>query len=407
VKIVVTAPHWHPEYPSGSSQLAWGHARYLAESNHEVFLLALSVAAGAPEFERRDGLTVLRYSLPPLAPFDPRRIRAHGRAIEPVLRRYLPDGADVVCGHTPLTLLPAATLMGPRAFVSYSIHSPVRDEYRTPARLAPALERLRLAVAGSLFSRLERRILVRCDSVTADSEFTRGRIMQIHGPTIGRRVQVVPGWVDEARFAPSEDRDALKATLGWPLDRPVLFTLRRLVPRMGLDLLLKACARLIRSGRPLFLALGGDGPLRADLERLAGELGISSAIRFVGRIPDDVLPRCYAAADAFVLPTLALECFGLIALEAMAAGRPALATPVGAIPEVVGRFEPHWLAREASVDGIAELLGRFLSDDLPKHDPFVLSGAVKREFGRSAVVPRLVLATMPAARGTDRECASD
>jgi glycosyltransferase involved in cell wall biosynthesis len=396
MKVLVAALHFFPDRPDGSAQLAWGHARYLAESGHEVFLLALSASAGAPELERRNGVTVLRYSVPALAAFDPRRIGGHGRAIEPILRRHLPGGVDVVCGHTLLTMLPAIALMGSRPFVSYSIHSPVRDEYQASARLTPVAERLRLAIAGSLLSRLERRILLRCDSMTAFSEFTRGRIAQIHGPMIGKRVEVVPGWVDEGRFAPSEDRDELKGNLGWPLDRPVLFTLRRLVPRMGLDLLLKACARLIRSGRPLFLVLGGDGPLRADLERLAGDLGISGAVRFAGRVSDDMLPRCYAAADAFVLPTLALECFGLIALEAMAAGRPVLATPVGAIPEVVGRFEPQWLARETSVDGLADLLGRFLSDDLPKHDPFDLSKAVKREFGRGAVVPKLVAATMPS-----------
>src|ERR1019366_1577393 len=137
MKVLVAALHFFPDRPDGSAQLAWGHARYLAESGHEVFLLALSASAGAPELERRNGVTVLRSSVPALAAFDPRRIGGHGRAIEPILRRHLPGGVDVVCGHTLLTMLPAIALMGSRPFVSYSIHSPVRDEYQASARLTP------------------------------------------------------------------------------------------------------------------------------------------------------------------------------------------------------------------------------------------------------------------------------
>ena len=68
--------------------------------------------------------------------------------------------------------------------------------------------------------------------------------------------------------------------------------------------------------------IGGDGELRPSLERLSAELGATEKIRFTGRLSDEDLLLAYQAADLFVLPTLALECFGLISIEAMSFGCP-------------------------------------------------------------------------------------
>jgi glycosyltransferase involved in cell wall biosynthesis len=163
---------------------------------------------------------------------------------------------------------------------------------------------------------------------------------------------------------------------------------------MGLENLIEACARLRTSGAPFSLFIGGEGPLRPALEAQVRGAGLSDIISFLGRIPDETLPRWYAAADAFLLPTAQLECFGLVALEAMASGRPVLATPVGAIPEVVGRYEKEWLSGDASVSGLQELVGRFLAGSLPRWDPHRLHTAVVREFGREAVLPRLIAASL-------------
>ena len=91
--------------------------------------------------------------------------------------------------------------------------------------------------------------------------------------------------------------------------------------------------------------------MKAQLARLAGEMAVEECTHFIGHVADEVLPDMYAAADAFVLPTTELECFGLIALEALACGRPVLATPVGAIPEILEPIEPRWLCRDNSAGG--------------------------------------------------------
>ena len=77
----------------------------------------------------------------------------------------------------------------------------------------------------------------------------------------------------------------------------------------------------------------------------------------------------YRAASLFVLPTVALEGFGLITVEAFACGTPVLGTPVGAIPEVLRPFDPRLLARDASPDALAEGILRLLESDLKAEFP--------------------------------------
>ena len=138
------------------------------------------------------------------------------------------------------------------------------------------------------------------------------------------RSRLLPGWTDTEQFRPVKDRSSLKRQLGWRVDIPVMFTLRRLAPRMGLDRLVEAAAILAKKGIDFQIMVGGEGEQRASLEARARALGVSDNVVFIGYVEDQQLPLCYAACDAFVLPTAELECFGLIALGGrdLAAGRP-------------------------------------------------------------------------------------
>ena len=119
-----------------------------------------------------------------------------------------------------------------------------------------------------------------------------------------------------------------------------------------------------------------------------------STITFLGRLEDRDLPLAYAACDAFVLPTAELECFGLIALEALSAGRPVLATPVGAIPEMIRKFDTSWLAQSAKAEDIADVLRKYLAGELREHSPWELHHQVQRDYGRERVLGEFIGATV-------------
>lgn len=353
-----------------------------------------------PEYAFQDGLHVLRYPGPQFRMFDPRRMQAHQTRTRSLLSRYIKNPVDLIHGHSLLQYDGALSFFGRHVRSCYSVHSPVRLEMQAEGRGMPLLKRLQLSVVGHLTHRIERRCLEFSDCITSDSNYTKSLLGRFHDVTIEQRANVVPGWVDLDRFKIVHDRQAAKSRLGWPMDVPVFFTLRRLVPRMGLDRLLLALQKVQAAGYNFYLVLGGSGPLRTQLETMVSDLGLLGCVLLIGHVPEDSLPLMYAAADAFVLPTMELECFGLIALESLACGRPVLATPVAAIPEILDRFEPRWLARDATVDAIAHLLIRFLENDLPAHDPQELRDGVAMHYARERVLSQLVTTAL-GLRDTD------
>ncbi len=175
------------------------------------------------------------------------------------------------------------------------------------------------------------------------------------------KIYVIPGGVDTQRFQPNLSRQQAREQLGWPSDRFILFTPRRLVHRMGLGQLLSAIAHLEAHKSDLWLAIAGKGPLREALERQAAELGLSHHVKFLGFLPDEQLPVAYQAADLTVMPSQSLEGFGLVLLESLASGTPALCTPVGGMPEVIGDLCPELITASTSDQAIAQTLTDILS----------------------------------------------
>jgi glycosyltransferase involved in cell wall biosynthesis len=388
--IVIPVLSYYPDHPSGAARLAFDEAVFLANLGHKVWVVTSATSMLKPEYSFEDGLHVLRYPGLQMGSLDPRRVRVHQKRTRSFLHRYVGQQVDLIHGHSLLQYDGALSLYGNQFKRCYSVHSPVFKEIEGLNRGMNILQRVRAAIAARLLHQVERRCLSSSDCILAFSEYTRSLLGQLHGKHIQQRTQIIPGWVDLNKFQVVEDRRAVKSQLGWPTDVPLFFTLRRLIPRMGLDRLLYAAAKVKSLGWEFCLVIGGGGPLREALEELARDLGLLESVRFLGVVSDDALPLMYAAADSFVLPTAELECFGLITLEALACGRPVLATPVGAIPEVLNGFEPAWLAPDTSVDAIAQLLIDFLKGALPIHDPNVLREKVTERYSRESVLQRLV-----------------
>lgn len=387
MRILITAGQYHPDHPSGSNRIAYEEARFLASLGHETWIIGQNTLS-QPELDVDSGLSVLRYSIPQLSLLSPRRAWTHQASAKALLRNHLPQ-VDVVHGHSPLTYEAACSVYGTTTKVRYTVHSPAPLEMALVWADGTLSGRLRCVLGIQMIERLERRCLLRSMGITALSKFTANLISTLYGPSTAERLNIIPGWADLDRFQISSDRTALKSQLGWPVDVPVLFTLRRLVPRMGLDTLIRALQRVIQHGRCVQLLIGGDGPLRSYLEGLSKELDLAPYCSFLGHVPDEKLPAMYAACDAFVVPTAQLECFGLIILEALASGTPVLATPVGAIPEVLGPVEPRWLAEDQSEVSLARLLEAFLKGNLPSHAPEDLRASVSRRYARAHQLSRL------------------
>lgn len=214
--------------------------------------------------------------------------------------------------------------------------------------------------------RIEARILKSCDEIVVLSQFTRHKLWNVY-QIPQQKVSVIPGGIDLEKFRPTNAKAAIRKQLGLPTDKVILFTVRNLVPRMGLENLIKALEHSVRRASEVYLVLGGDGPLKADLISLARNRSLEGFIRFTGFIPEKQLPLYYQMADLFVLPTKELEGFGLVTLEAMACGLPVVGTPIGGTKEILGKFNPGFLFGDAQPDSIVKLiLEKYL---IIKNDP--------------------------------------
>ena len=173
----------------------------------------------------------------------------------------------------------------------------------------------------------------------------------------GRMVTIHNG-IDTAAFTfDPAARERVRAELSLDQAAPLLLAVWRLWEQKDYPNLLQALAR--RPERPR-LAIVGDGPLREELEAMAGSLGVADRVHFLG-VRHDV-PALMAASDVFVLSS-AWEGFGLVVAEAMACGRVVVATDCGGVREVVG--DAGFLVPPRNAEALAEAMGRArrLSDD--------------------------------------------
>jgi glycosyltransferase involved in cell wall biosynthesis len=178
------------------------------------------------------------------------------------------------------------------------------------------------------------------------------KIQHIH-QIPANHVVVNPGGVDLKRFRPFGNRKQIKSELGLPENTIHLLTVRNLEPRMGLDNLLKSIKILKHKILKVHLTIGGEGPEKDGLQKLIEKFGLMDEVTMTGFIPAEQLPKFYAAADFFILPTSDLEGFGLVTPESMACGTPVLGTPVGGTKEILSPFNSRFLFKDSSPEAMA------------------------------------------------------
>lgn len=280
-----------------------------------------------------------------------RRLALTRRVVLDALTKQKPD---IFASHFAMLALPSLDAVKRQPFVVH-FHGPWADEARVQGSGAAKAMAMRT---------VERLVYSRADLVITLS-LAFSKVLQESYGIAQERIRIVPGAADLQRFVPAATRAAVRAELGWPQDRKILITVRRLVPRMGLGNLLTAISRLRTKHPDMLLYMIGKGPLQPQLQAQIEALGLQDHAKLLGYVAEDDLVKMYGAADLNVVPTLALEGFGLVAAESLAAGTPALVTPVGGLPEVVGGLSDSLVLASTSAEDIARGLDAALSGDAP------------------------------------------
>lgn len=226
---------------------------------------------------------------------------------------------------------------------------------------------------------IERSLVRQADMLIAECPQDRADLIRLYGADAAR-IRTVPCGVDVSEFYPASKAAARRA-LGLAADEFVILQLGRMVPRKGIDNVVRALARLPAALNARLLVVGGESatpderatPEIARLRAIARECGVAARVTFTGQRQRAELRDCYAAADVFVT-TPWYEPFGITPLEAMACGTPVIGAAVGGIQYSV-------------VDGVTGYL-------VPARDPAALAArlahlhahpALAEAFGRAGV----------------------
>lgn len=337
---------WFPQSPGGVERYVYELVHQLAAGQDTVELCGLGLPKTPPNYPLK--LTNLAEADSPL-----------WQRIWSVRRNFLnrqitqPDAINL---HFALYSFPLLNILPANVPITFTFHGPwALESKREGANQISVLLKYWL---------VEKRVYNRCDRFIVLSK-AFGEILHQKYKIPWSKIHLIPGGVDLIRFQPNLSRQEARTQLNWPQDRAILFTPRRLVKRMGIDKLLNALAKIKPKIPDVWLAIAGKGPLKTSLEEQATALGLQEQVKFLGFLPDEHLPIAYQAADLTIMPSQSLEGFGLVLLESLACGTPALCTPVGGMPEVIEPFSPDLITNSPEEIALAEKLEELLTGKVP------------------------------------------
>jgi phosphatidylinositol alpha-1,6-mannosyltransferase len=231
-------------------------------------------------------------------------------------------------------------------------------------------EDISTALTSRELTAMMRAVYRNAEVVFANSQSTRRMLVDV-GMSADRVHVVYPG-VDPARFHPDVDGSEIRRSIAGTDVPTVLLSVGRLQTRKGHDLAIKALAHLVQRGyRSLHYVIVGDGPERARLETLVDEYRVRDHVRFVGEVPAALLPRYYAASDIFLLPNRIeqtdLEGFGIVFLEAAAAGKPAIGGRSGGVSEALVHDVTGILVNGTDVEELVAAIERLTTSAPLRH----------------------------------------
>ncbi len=339
---------WFPEKPGGLDRFYMELMRAFPSVGVESKGLVVGTEAVAGQTDGR--ITAFAAANAPL----PHRLLAARRATSALCDTMRPD---LIAAHFALYAFPSLTRLRQRPFVFH---------FQGPWAAEGIVEGQR-PMAARVQAAIERAVYRRADRVIVLSRAFGDEVVRRYDVDPAR-VRVIPGGVNTAAFDNLPSRADARATLGWPADRPLLLCVRRLQRRMGLEDLLDAVAAIRHRHADLQVMIAGRGPLRDALQGRIDALGLGANVRLLGFLPDAQLPLAYRAADLSVVPTVALEGFGLITLESLAAGTPVLVTPVGGLPEAVAGLAADMILPASGPQALAAGLDAALRGELALPD---------------------------------------
>jgi glycosyltransferase involved in cell wall biosynthesis len=369
IKSLQIGMHWFPERAGGLDRMYYSLVGALPGAGVAV----RGVVAGSRRVAEDTGGAIQGFGS--AAQSLPLRLMAARRALRHEVTQRRPD---VISSHFALYTFPGLDVTRGIPQVSH-FQGPWADESYVE-EVDSFGKRAKRYLEQSVYARSSRLIVL--------SE-AFGKILTSRYGISPERVRVVPGCVNVHQFnlaiTPAEAR--LKLRL--PQDRPIVLAVRRLVRRMGLEDLIDAMKLLKQRVPDVLLLIAGKGQLQGELQTRISAAKLGYNVRLLGFVPDQHLAALYRAATISVVPTVALEGFGLITAESLASGTPVLVTPVGGLPEAVAGLSPDLVLPATGAAAIADGLRAALDGSLKLPDAEACRAYAQANFDNSVIAKRV------------------
>ena len=336
MKITQVAPYFYPHI-GGVESYVMDLSIELKKRGHEVTVVTARLP-GLKEREKVNGLSVIRVK--PL-------FMGFTTPIMPHLKKTMTElDADIVHGNLPppITAYYAGKVCKHKGI-------PFILTYHCDVELPSALG----SIAVKLYRKTwGKKTLDYADKliVTSKSYSATSRDVWQHEHTI------VPNAVDTSTFNPKNDGTKIRKEYGLA-DKGMVLYVGRLVYHKGLEHLVRASMEVDNAK----FVIVGEGDLRPKLERMIEQNNLHDKVVLAGKVPEAQLPQYYAAADVSVLPSVArLEAFGIVTLEALASGIPAVVSNIPGVREVVEEGKDGLHAEPMNPTDLAEKIKTLLAD---------------------------------------------
>lgn len=341
------AEGWAQRYPVGGAEIwAYHLAHQMAKLGHEAVVFTTSVDSKT-HVEEEDGIKIYRYG----TNFKIGKARFSGDLLFRTLQH------DVDIAHLHFTL-PPSNLAG--LFYARVKRKPLVVTYHGDAMpdYGGVIRRVGLGLQDKFIVPV---ILSSAKFITTYSDYY---ISVSHFlPKYRERIIAIPQGINPEETSVAYSKEECREKLSLRKDDKIILFVGALINYKSPDLLVKATPAVIGKNPDARLVLVGDGPLRGELERLAHDLGVTQAIKFVGAVPYDATALYYGAADIFVLPSTGrTESFGMVILEAAVAGLPIVVSSLDTFRVFIRDGYNGLVAKLGDIDSLAETINRLLFD---------------------------------------------
>ena len=315
MKILEVVPHF-PPFVGGVERTSYIVSKELARRGHDVTVLCTDER---PRTEIIDGITVKRLGI---------GLSVAGAPVNfSVLKEIRNADFDLLSTNIPTPWLAfcAALAKKNRPFV-VMYHNDIIGKSLLSSAFAWLYNR---TIGPYILSKADK-IIVHSPTYAESSPWLKH---------YASKIEIIGAGVDAEKYRPENASDRRALEIRGKYGKPLIFLATALGPYKqykGVDVLLEA-AKLMKGKEKFMIVITGEGPLKETYRKAAEAAGLSDCVDFIGEVQADELPFYYAACDVFVFPSINnMEGFGLVAIEAMASGKPVVASRVGGIPFAVG-----------------------------------------------------------------------